>query len=102
MKKSKAEIIADLKAFIGENNSDDAIALVENVSDSIEDNKDYDELKGQYDKLKEDYDKNDKAWRQRYIDRFNNEEKEDDKEVIDVDNSNDDKPLTYENLFEEE
>lgn len=94
MKKSKAEIIADLKAFIGENNSDDAIALVENVSDSIEDNTEQEDWKKRYEE-------NDKAWRQRYIDRFNNEEKEDDKEVIDVDNSNDDKPLTYENLFEE-
>lgn len=94
MKKTKAEIISDLKAFIGENNSDEAIALVENVSDSMEEDKEQEDWKAKYEE-------NDKTWRQRYIDRFNNEEKEEDKDIIDVNNSNDDKPLTFENLFEE-
>lgn len=93
MKKSKAEIISDLKAFIGDNNSDEAINLIENVSDSIEENKNSEDWKAKYEE-------NDKAWRQRYIDRFNNEEKEEDKEIFDVDDSNE-KALTYENLFEE-
>ena len=99
MKKTKAEIIADLTAFIGENQSDDAVALIENVSDSIDDNTD--ELRQENARLQKQYEDNDKAWRQKYIDRFNNEDNKDDKdsEVIDVDDS--DKPLTYENLFEE-
>lgn len=94
MKKTKDEIISDLTAFIGDNTSDEAIKLIENVSDSIEENTDNEYNKEKYEEL-------DRQWRQRYIDRFNNEEKEEDKEIFDVDNSNDDKPLTYENLFEE-
>lgn len=100
MKKTKAEIIAELTAFIGENQSDEAVSLIENVSDSIDDTDE--NLREENNRLKQEKDDLDKAWRQKYIDRFNNEENKDDKqnEVIDVDDS-DDKPLTYENLFEE-
>lgn len=99
MKKSKADIISELKAFIGDNNSDEAISLIENVSDSINENDETEELRRQLEEQ-------DKAWRQRYIDRFNNEESEETKKIINVDNGDDsddsnDKPLTYENLFEE-
>ena len=100
MKKTKAEIIAELTAFIGENQSDEAVSLIENVSDSIDDTDE--NLREENNRLKQEKDDLDKAWRQKYIDRFNNEENKDDKqsEVIDVDDS-DDKPLTFENLFEE-
>lgn len=94
MKKTKAEIIADLTAFIGENQSDEAVALIENVSDSIDDNAI---------NWEEKYKENDKAWRQKYIDRFNNEENKDnnENEVIDIDDDSNEKQLTFENLFEE-
>ena len=99
MKKSKADIISELKAFIGDNNSDEAISLIENVSDSINENDETEELRKQLEEQ-------DKAWRQRYIDRFNNEESEETKKIINVDTGDDsddsnDKPLTFENLFEE-
>lgn len=99
MKKSKADIISELKAFIGDNNSDEAISLIENVSDSINENDESEELRRQLEEQ-------DKAWRQRYIDRFNNEESEETKKIINVDTGDDsddsnDKPLTFENLFEE-
>ena len=60
---SKDELMNQLSAFIGDNNSDEAIALMENVSDSFEsDGEDW--------KVK--YEENDASWRKKYMERFTN------------------------------
>ena len=53
---------------------------------------------------KQKYEDNDKAWRQRYIDRFNNNEEKDEKDESLMDETDDstDKKLTFENLFKED
>ena len=62
-KLSRDELVTQLSAFIGDNNSDEAISLMENVSDSFE--SDGEDWKSKYDEL-------DASWRKRYMERFIN------------------------------
>lgn len=62
-KLSRDELVSQLSAFIGENNSDEAISLMENVSDSFA--SDGEDWKAKYDEL-------DASWRKRYMERFIN------------------------------
>ena len=62
-KVSREELITQLSTFIGENNSDEAISLMENVSDSF--GGDGEDWKAKYDEL-------DASWRKRYMERFVN------------------------------
>lgn len=93
MKRTKEELLSDINAVLGENNTtDEAIALLENVADSF-DEKPVDETD-----WKAKYEENDKAWRTRYTERFMNGAAKDD--VIDEPNINDiDEPSKYEDLF---
>lgn len=65
MKKSKDEILTAIREIIGDNNSDEAIALIEDVTDSFTDEES---------EWKRKYEENDRNWRQRYMDRFMNPE----------------------------
>lgn len=97
MVKSKEEIIASLKSIIGENNSDEAITLLEDVTDTL--SVDNSAVTAELEDMKQKYTDLDNEWRKRYRDRF----------YGDVDTSEDDvlrdalKPqaLTYDSLFEE-
>lgn len=66
-KRKKQELIDSYSSLIGENTSDEAIAFLEDLSDSIDD-----ELQTNYDDLKAKYDSLDGEWRERYIARFKN------------------------------
>ena len=99
MVKTKEEIIASLKAIIGENDSDEVITLLEDVSDTLSvDNtaaiKELEDLKQKYDALDAD-------WRKRYRDRFFGEVEETEEAIFKEDDGTDEK-LTYESLFETE
>ena len=59
------EIMNRIKARIGEDTSDDAIKLVEDLSDTLND---YESRLGEDWKSK--YEVNDREWRQKYRDRF--------------------------------
>lgn len=65
MKVTRDELLGQLSSFIGENNSDEAISLMENVSDSFAENTDDTDWKAKYDEL-------DASWRKKYIERFTN------------------------------
>ena len=66
--KTKAELMESLKNILKDNTTDEALSLVEDVSDT------YDELhnkaEGDGTDWKAEYEKNDAEWRQRYQDRF--------------------------------
>lgn len=90
--KSKEEIINEIKAIIGDNTDDATIAVLEDINDSFESFSDAEDWKTKYEE-------NDKAWRERYINRFyNTEEKE---EVIESPGE-EEKTYTYDELFKEE
>lgn len=101
--KTKAEIIKALTDFIGENKTDEAISILDDVSDTLPD--DSENLRQQIEDLKKEKEENDKQWRQKYIDRFNNiDDKKDEKDNLSNENEyeeKDSKPLTFENLFKE-
>lgn len=71
--KSKDDLIASIKAVIGEATTDESIALLEDVSDTFgefESNNNVD--------WKAKYEANDAEWRKRYRDRFYGDVEEED------------------------
>lgn len=87
------EIMQSLKARIGEDTSDDAIALISDVSDTLSNFANSDNIK-----WKEKYEENDAEWRKKYKERFFTPSNTD---SIDQEDEEDEKPvrLTYEALF---
>lgn len=101
---SKEEFIEKLKVRLGDDLTDEDIALVEDFSDS------YDAV---YDPDREDwrekYEENDRSWRERYMQRFSGGGDSDILEIekasaesYDIDDGEDYvSPKTYDELFEE-
>lgn len=89
---SKEDLLRRISERIGDDNSDGALSLLEDVSDTI---KDFEERDSEDWKAK--YEENDSKWRKKYRDRFENcepdiEEKKE-KETIEV--------KSYDDLFSE-
>nr|DAW97090.1 MAG TPA: hypothetical protein [Caudoviricetes sp.] len=95
--KTKDELIQSLNAVLGDNASDEALALMEDVSDTLDDNA----ARGAVD-WEQKYRENDAAWRARYRDRFMNNA--DNNAQPDIDPIINPAPVerpTFENLFKE-
>ena len=111
---SKDELMQQIKNLLGENTSDEAIKLLEDANDTLDAaNKDNTaELTEQIDKLKKEKDDLDKEWRNKYRERFfnndnihnpafNNDDDNDDDN--DGDGAGDDEePTQYDDLFSHE
>ena len=92
---TKEQLMESIKNRVGEDTSDEALAFIENVNDTIESmttdkNTDW----------KAKYEENDAAWRQKYKDRFFNTSSEDEEDDFEEEEKK--KPMTYEALFKEE
>ena len=90
---SKEDLLKRISERIGDDNSDEALSLLEDVSDTI---KDFEERDSEDWKAK--YEENDAKWRKKYRDRFENrapniEEKEEKEDTIEV--------KSYDDLFSE-
>lgn len=98
--KTREELLEIVKTRIGEDNSDEALAFIEDITDTLADF----EAKASTD-WEEKYNSLDNEWRERYKARFFSppvDDKEDDF-VDDVNDVEDEaKDLTFEALFEEE
>ena len=95
--KTKDELIQSLNAVLGDNASDEALALMEDVSDTLADNT----AKGAVDG-EQKYRENDAAWRARYRDRFmNNTDNNPQPDVDPIINPAPVERPTFENLFKE-
>lgn len=66
--KSKKEIIDALSTILGENSSDEALSLLEDVSDTLD--KSGADLQAELEKEKTKYNNLDKEWREKYKARF--------------------------------
>lgn len=101
--KSKEELLELIKTQIGDDNSDEAIALVEDISDTYDDMATRISEAGDYKKMYED---NDAEWRQKYRDRFFHTSKEEVgmEEPEDEYNDGSEPPMmkTFEDLFKTE
>lgn len=97
MIKSKDEILTLIKERIGEDTSDEAIQILEDVTDTLND---YETRVADSGDWKARYEQNDAEWRKRYRDRFLEgeplKEKESEEETEEV------KSYSYEDLFKEE
>lgn len=94
MIKNKSELLDAIKARLGDDTSDEALALVEDVSDTLDD---FVSKTSDATNWKEKYEENDAQWRQKYKDRFFNSGSTDDDELGDEEPPK--KPLSFEDLF---
>ena len=94
--RSKEEIISQISSRIGTDTSDEAIALIEDVTDTLDD---YEaRVNGDGTDWKAEAERIDKEWREKYVARFTNGSVEDDDLT---DDKGGEKEYTYENLFKE-
>lgn len=94
--KTKAEILELIKARVGDDTSDEALAIIEDVNDTLDD---YETRIADSGDWKARYEQNDAEWRQKYKDRFfqpaADPEPEPEPEEVE-------EKTTFEDLFEEE
>ena len=101
MVRNKEELLAAIKTRIGDDTSDEALALVEDINDSFDDLSNRVTEAGDW---KAKYEENDKQWRDKYRERFFAPTDEDDPLTKELDKEEPDKPkaLRYEDLFKNE
>lgn len=89
--KTVEELIEAVKARVGEDNSDETIALLEDISDTFT---------AQHDETdwKKKFEENDAEWRQKYKDRFS-KKPDDEDEDIDHPQEQERKSTDYDSLF---
>ena len=89
--KTVDEIMAKVREIIGEDDSDEAIGFIEDISDTLESFSNAEDWKTKYEE-------NDKKWREKYRDRFftSKEEVEED----DIEEPEEKQQKKFEDLFE--
>ncbi len=93
--KTREEILAEVKARIGEQTDDETIAFLEDVSDTLSDLET--KAKGDGTDWKTKYEENDTEWRKKYTERFYNSDPNSDLEPPKPDDTP--KPKTFAELF---
>lgn len=98
MVKSVEEIMEEIRRRIGDDTSDEALAFVENVSDTLSD---LDAKAKDTTDWEAKYTENDTAWREKYRARFFEAGTESAPEVTDPEPEEPVKKLTFDELFKE-
>lgn len=93
---NKDTIMERLRENFNDNDSDDVLGLLEDVTDTLNDYQSRLEENGDW---KERYEQNDREWRQKYKDRFFNNDPEPDSEPEPDKDPEQAKPTTFEELF---
>ena len=101
--KNITEIMDTLRAYLGEDVSDEALVFIEDLNDTLSN---YERMVADQTDWESKYKELDESWRTRYRDRFFESGAEDEKgsfieDVNDVEEQQDDEPETFEELFEE-
>lgn len=95
---SKEQLLEAVKLTLGENTSDEAIKLIEDITDTISN---YEALNKEDWKTK--YEENDRVWRERYRNRFYAADPAADPDLGETDAEEKETViLTYDQLFKEE
>lgn len=100
----KEELINKISEYIGDDNSDIAIEILEDVSDTIDAGGDADELIRQVEELKEKVETTDAEWRAKYKARFleGSADPEEPEEEVEETEEEVEEKTSYDELFEEE
>lgn len=93
---NKDKIMERLRENFNDNDSDDVLGLLEDVTDTLNDYQSRLEENGDW---KERYEQNDREWRQKYKDRFFNNDPEPDPEPEPDKDPEQATPTTFEELF---
>lgn len=96
--RSKDEIITSIRSKLGDDTSDEAISLMEDVTDTFSD---YETRVADKTDWKKKYDEMDASWRKKYMERFSGRSGDDIKEEQDEDVKEDDETKTFDELFKE-
>lgn len=96
--KTRDEIIEAIRKRIGEDTSDEAISLLEDVTDTFED---YETKVADKTDWKAKYNEMDASWRKKYMDRFSGKIGEEVKEEQEEQIKDDSEPRTFDELFTE-
>lgn len=96
--KTRDEIVEAIRRRIGEDTSDEAISLLEDVTDTLTD---YETRVADKTNWKAKYDEIDASWRKKYMDRFSGTTGEEVKEEQEEQTKDDSEPRTFDELFTE-
>ena len=96
--KTRDEIMEAIRKRVGEDTSDEAISLLEDVTDTLED---YETKVADKTDWKTKYDEMDASWRKKYMDRFSGKTGEEVKEEQEEQIKDDSEPRTFDELFTE-
>lgn len=96
--KSRDEIMEAIRKRIGEDTSDEAISLLEDVTDTFTD---YETKVADKTDWKAKYDEMDTSWRKKYMDRFSGKTGEEVKDEQEEQIKDDSEPRTFDELFTE-
>ena len=96
--KTIEELMESVRTRLGDDQSDEALALLEDISDTYGDMQS--RTSGGED-WKKKYEENDAEWRQKYRDRFFDKSNNNDDDDGDDAGGNSNKPLTFDELFKE-
>lgn len=102
--KSKNDLMESIRTLLGENTSDEAIAVIEDISDTVDD---YEARTADQTDWHRKHDECDAAWRKRYTERFYGTDGGDKNDPPGSGNSgnhiddNQSKSLTFDKLFKE-
>lgn len=94
---TKQQILEAVRERFDGDESDEALSLIENLSDTLDDLENKTKDNTDWEKK---YNDNDKKWREKYKARFFGASDDDDEDDGEQDETP--KPLTFENLFKEE
>lgn len=95
--KSRDEILESIRARVGEQNDDETISFLEDVSDTLTDLET--KAKGDGEDWKTKYEENDASWRKRYTERFFSSDPNTDPDPDPDPDPKPNKPTKFEDLF---
>ena len=97
MKRTKDELLDMIKNILPDDTTDDALSLIEDITDTFETEEDKDKTD-----WKQKYVDNDKEWRQRYRDRFFSPKGSDSEQGLTDPEDEPEEKRNFSDLFKEE
>lgn len=95
--RTKEELLESIKGLLADDTSDESIALLEDVTDTFDEQK----TKTDTEDWKKKYEDNDREWRQKYRDRFFSTGSDDVPPPKELQPEPDNSPKKFEDLFKE-